>query len=351
MNGYRDSYFPGTEKLGVDEMRVTALGTGRPFVRLSQANASWLVELGNGSIFVLDFGFGSFGKFTALEIPTADITALIATHLHSDHVGDFPAFWIGGWVGGRLAPLQVYGPSGSRPEHGIQHFVNRQTESYAWDSASRRGVLPAVGEQVEVHEFDYAQTRVVYDDDDTKIISFPALHQFDGPVSYRIDYRGRCFVYSGDTVPNSNFIENATGADLLVHEVFNTVGQLITRSGYDEATARAVGTGIHTSPVDAGRVFAFTNPRLAVAYHFLHDFDTGPEIEAEIRQHYSGPLVLARDHMVFNLTPDTVKTRMAVVSQHAWPNKSRHEHFGDAKRGPQPEISDWLAATRLRFDG
>ena len=67
--GYAEQYFPNSETLMPDEMRIVALGTGRPFLRRSQANASWLVELGNGDKFVFDFGFGSQMNFTALEIP------------------------------------------------------------------------------------------------------------------------------------------------------------------------------------------------------------------------------------------------------------------------------------------
>jgi len=55
MTHYRDQFFPNTEELGKDEMRITALGTGRPFLRPSQANAGWLVELGNGDKFQFDF--------------------------------------------------------------------------------------------------------------------------------------------------------------------------------------------------------------------------------------------------------------------------------------------------------
>ncbi|MCK4732155.1 MAG: hypothetical protein KAT65_06810 [Methanophagales archaeon] len=51
---YRDAYFPGTEELGKKEMRITALGTGMPNLRPSQASASFLVELGNGDKFFFD---------------------------------------------------------------------------------------------------------------------------------------------------------------------------------------------------------------------------------------------------------------------------------------------------------
>ena len=65
----RDSYFPNTEPLGADELRVIALGTGTPNFRRSQASASWLVELGNGDKFLFDIGTGSLGNLAALEIP------------------------------------------------------------------------------------------------------------------------------------------------------------------------------------------------------------------------------------------------------------------------------------------
>ena len=80
MSAKRDYYFPNTEELAPDEMRIIALGTGRPFVRRAQANCSWLIELGNGDKFIWDFGSGSQVNFTALEIPHQDVTAFFATH-------------------------------------------------------------------------------------------------------------------------------------------------------------------------------------------------------------------------------------------------------------------------------
>ena len=52
-------YYPGTEKLGSDEIRLIALGTGMPLARRSQAATCWLVELGNGDKFLFDAGTGS----------------------------------------------------------------------------------------------------------------------------------------------------------------------------------------------------------------------------------------------------------------------------------------------------
>jgi ribonuclease Z len=343
----RDHYYPNTEPLAPNEMRVIALGTGRPFVRRAQANTSWLVELGNGDKFVFDFGSGSQTNFTALEIPHQDVTAYFATHLHADHVGDFAQAWIGSWTGGRTKPLVIYGPSGPEPRFGTRHFVETQVSSFAWDTATRLGLLPDGGAEVQVNEFDFRQTGAVYDVNGVVIKSFPAVHIYDGPVSFRLEWNGLCFVFSGDTTPSQFFVDNAKNADLLIHEAFNTVSQLMERSGYDEKTATGVGTMAHTAPVEAGYVLDQVRPRLGVLYHFFNDFDTAPEIEREVRKHYQGALALARDLMVFNVTPDQIRVRMAVTPDHVWPNKERHDAFRAAPRSKRAQMSRWLADKQL----
>lgn len=339
----RDQFYPGTEELAADEMRITALGTGRPFVRRSQANTSWFIELGNGEKFMMDFGAGSQMNFTALEIPYEDVTAYFVTHLHADHVGDFPNVWVGGWAGGRLRPLEVWGPSGREKRHGTKHFIDTQVDSYAWDTMTRVGLLPAAGAKVTVHEFDYATPQTVYERNGVVVKSFPAVHIYDGPISYRLEWNGLTFIFSGDTTPSQFMIDHGKGADLLIHEAFNTTKQLMERSGYDERTAVGIGSVAHTSPEDAGKILAEVNPRHAVLYHHFNDFDTAPEIELDVRKNYDGPLSLARDLMVFNVTKAQITSRMAIVSDHVWPNTEEHEAFRKAPRAERPVLSEFLS--------
>jgi ribonuclease Z len=346
-NGYPETYYPNTEVLGEDEMRIVALGTGRPFLRRSQANASWLIELGNGDKFVFDYGFGSQMNFTALEMPYSDVKAWFATHLHTDHVGDFAQVWVGSWAGGRLEPLEMYGPSGTEPKYGFRHFAEKQMESYAWDTDTRVGALPAIGAKINIHEFDYSKTHVIYENNGVTISSFPAVHLFDGAVSFKLEWKGLTFVYSGDTTPSQFFVDNAKGADVVVHETFNTIEQLMDRSGYDERTARAIGTYIHSAPQEAAVVLKEVDPRLAVIFHFFNDFDTAPEIQDKVREHYLGPLAMATDFMVVNVTKDNIVTRMTEFSEHVWPNKSKHDGFGAAKREKMTELSPWLKEAQL----
>ena len=53
------AYYPGTEALQDDEVRIVACGTGMPAARRGQAAACFLVELGNGDKFLFDVGTGS----------------------------------------------------------------------------------------------------------------------------------------------------------------------------------------------------------------------------------------------------------------------------------------------------
>jgi ribonuclease Z len=58
---------------------------------------------------------------------------------------------------------------------------------------------------------------------------------------------------------------------------------------------------------------------MAVAYHFFNDPDTAPKILEGIRSTYDGPLTLAEDYMVWNITKDEITNRMIAYNENAWP--------------------------------
>ena len=117
------------------------------------------------------------------------------------------------------------------------------------------------------------------------------------------------------TFPNKWWLEHTKGADIAIHECFITPDDLIKKQKWTPGAALNVGTQVHTSPAQFGKVMSDTKPRLAVGYHFFNDFDTQPNVMAEVRKTYDGPLALATDYMVFNVTKDDIKVRMAVVDE------------------------------------
>ena len=119
----RFQYFPGTEALAKDEIRVIACGTGMPAARRGQAATCFLVELGNGDKFLFDLGTGSMGNIMALNIPMDYLTKVFLSHLHTDHWGDLATLWAGGWTGGRTQPLKVWGPNGDTEDMGTRYAI------------------------------------------------------------------------------------------------------------------------------------------------------------------------------------------------------------------------------------
>ena len=316
----RDVYYPGTEALAPDEMRVVALGTGMPSARPKQASACWLVELGNGDKFLFDLGSGCHARIAAQKIPYDYLDKVFLGHLHVDHIGDLPTFWLGGIVMNRLVPIRIWGPSGGTPEYGTKHALDMLQKAYVWDIGTRSGVNDMRGGVLEVHEFPFdGINKVIYNENGVVVRSIPAVHGLDGAVSFILEWNGLKFVYGSDTVPNKWYVEHAKGADFAIHESFLPPALLITKQGYAPKEALMVGTQGHTSPEQFGKVMSLVKPRHAVGYHFYNDFDTEPVVRERIRRTYDGPLDLATDYMVWNVTKDDIRVRMSAIDEEVWP--------------------------------
>ena len=315
-----DVYYPGTEDLAPDEMRVIACGTGMPNARPKQAAACWLVELGNGDKFLFDIGSGSAERISAMKIPYDYLDKVFIGHLHSDHFGALGDLWIGGVIGNRLKPLRIWGPSGDKPELGTKAAIGHMEKMFAWDSASRLGNVDIRGQKLEVHEFDYkVVNQEIYNENGVSIRTIPAIHALDGPVSFILKWNGLKFAYSSDTFPNKWWLEHTKEADIAIHECFITPGDLVEKQKWTPGAALNVGTQVHTSPAQFGKVMSQIKPRMAVGYHFFNDFDTLPNVLAAVRSTYDGPLALSTDYMVFNITKDDIRVRMAVIDEDIWP--------------------------------
>ncbi len=316
----RDFYAPNSEPLGRNEMRLIACGTGMPTARPKQAAACWLLELGNGDKFIFDLGTGSAERIAATQIPHNFLDKVFLSHLHTDHFGDIAALFVGGALAGRQKPLRIWGPSGATPEWGTAYALDHIEKALSWDLAGRRGLTDPRGYHMEVTEFDYRGVNlVVYEDNGVTIRAWPAIHAVDGPVSYALEWKGFKFVFGGDTYPNKWFMEYARDADLAIHECFVTVPQMIEKFQFTPQSALLVATQIHTPPEAFGKVMSMIQPRMAVAYHFFNDYDTVSAIEEGIRSTYDGPLSLATDYMVWNITKDEIRTRMMIVDEDVWP--------------------------------
>jgi len=343
----RGFYAPNSEDLQPDEMRLIACGTGMPTARPKQAASCWLLELGNGDKFIFDVGTGSAERIAALQIPYNYLDKVFLSHLHTDHFGDLDALFVGGALAGRQKPLRVWGPSGDTPERGTKYALEHLRKALTWDLDGRKGITDPRGYYLKVTEFDYKGiNKVIYKENGVTIRSFPAIHSLDGPVSFSLEWNGLKFVFGGDTFPNKWYAKYAKGADLAIHESFIAVPDMIAKFKFSPQSALAVGTQIHTAPEAFGKVMSIIKPRMAVAYHFFKDFDTTGSINDRIRKTYDGPLSLAQDYMVWNITKKDIRVRLAIIDEDVWPPEATLK-----PQVPDPKIripySDMIAGGRL----
>lgn len=322
-------YYPGTEALDKEEIRVTACGTGLPAARRGQAATCFLIETGNGDKFLFDIGTGSMANIASMMIPYEYLDKLFLSHLHTDHMGDILGLWAGGWTSGRPNALQVWGPSGETPEMGTAYAMEHFLKFVNWDKVTREYKITPIPGQVETHEFDYKGVdQIVYQDNGVTVRSYPAIHAGDGPVSYKLEYAGMSVFFSGDTVPNNWYVKYGAGVDLAIHESFQAPDQLVKYYNQPPQLAWRACCEFHTSPQSFGKIMSTIKPRHAVAFHFFNESGTRYGIFEGIRETYDGPLSMATDMMVWNISKEEIVERMAVSTDDAWSVP------GTARQGP-----------------
>jgi ribonuclease Z len=282
------------------DFRVTLLGTGVPIPSSDRFGPCTLVEAGDKK-FLIDAGRGATIRLSQLGIPIGRIDVQLLTHYHSDHTSGLPDVWLTGWLeshfGRRRTPYRVIGPIGACA------LMANLERAYELDIKIRVAdeKLPLAGIATNVTEFD--RDGAVYDRDGVKVIAFEVDH---GDVikpcyGYRFEYGGRVAVFSSDTRYNPNVVKYGAGADLLVHEVACAASELMNQAYVQRIIAH------HTTPYDAGRVFAQARPKLAAYTHIVRigsDRIAPPTIEAivaETRETYDGPLVVGEDLMSFEI--------------------------------------------------
>ena len=131
-------------------MKLTLLGTGCPSVDHKRFGPSNLITSKKAKILV-DCGSGITQRLHQIKVSSADIDALLFTHLHSDHAVDFYQLIISSWHSYRIKPWKIFGPKGTKK------FVNKIMNAWAEERKQRiayeaRSTIKAF--QIDVIEFN-----------------------------------------------------------------------------------------------------------------------------------------------------------------------------------------------------
>jgi ribonuclease Z len=234
-------------------IEITLLGTGSPIPDPVRAGPSTLVNAG-GQLLLVDCGRGVLLRAAAAGVGANALTALLLTHLHSDHIADLGDLIITRWVtmfGPTPDTLPIIGPVGTAA------VVESTLKAFGFDIGYRIAHHADLSEPpaVEVHE---VANGPVWDRDGVQITAAPTDHRPVAPsIGFRIEHAGASVVLAGDTVPCSSLDELAAGAGALVHtairkDLIESLPQQRIRdicdyhSSVEEAAATATRAGVGT---------------------------------------------------------------------------------------------------------
>lgn len=315
-----------------DALNVLLCGTGSPMPDLTRANACAAIIAG-GRVVIIDAGPGSWQKLAAMQVPAAKIDTVLLTHLHSDHIGDLGELATQSWLGGRKVPLNVYGPPAppeterttnaegeTLGENGTEKAVAGFAQAYNADGEFRiaqgHDLVPTEAARMIGHDIPKpgAQEAVtVYDQDGLKIAAFLVNHDPVEPAyGYRIEYKGRVAVVSGDTKRVPNMARFSKGADLLVHESLSPRLVELLAGALDQSGNTRAGTmarqviEYHTTPVEAAEIAKEAGVPLLVLTHEVPPLRNGlmrHMFMAGVREARgaNGDIILGRDGLLVTL--------------------------------------------------
>lgn len=312
----KNNYFPQSETLGPDEMRIIFMGSQPWPPRVRQAGPCIMVELGNGKRFFFDFGPGCLRNIIGNQVPVPEINDIFLTHLHLDHYADLPYLWGFAPFNARFNPLRVIGPSGRTPELGTKAMCDHLQKMAAWHKQSFCGVGPIQdGFEIAVTEFDFRDDGgVCYDQDGVRVTHWRRSHSMDGCVAFRLDWNGLSFVYTGDGKPDRLTARYAQGVDVFVTEMaIDMVHLWAMKQGLPLAFGAATIDIFHTTHYGFGYLANLVRPRLAMATHVSYDRELLGEMMAGVRMHYAGMVAFGIDHTVVNVTKDRLWIREGVI--------------------------------------
>ena len=276
--------------------KLIVLGSGTPNPDPNRAGSAYAVVV-NETPYLIDFGPGVIRRAASLSPPwggkieamtVKNFEHAFLTHIHSDHSAGLADLLLTPWIMGRDKKLNLYGPKG------LEQMASSTLEAFEDDINYRiYGTQPS-NKLGYKFNFYLLTEGLIYEDENVSVEAFKVPHGgFDDAYGFRFTTKDKVIVFSGDTGPSKTLEKFATGADILVHEVYSNAGFLKKTKdwqGYHQ--------GHHTSTFEVGEIASRAKPKLLLLSHILFWGSTTDEILKETQSTYKGEIKIAEDLMI-----------------------------------------------------
>ncbi|MDP6979667.1 MAG: MBL fold metallo-hydrolase [Myxococcota bacterium] len=292
----------------IDGMRVVVCGSASPLGNDPERAQACIAVITPEHFLLFDVGARSPLRMAQARMPMQRLTGVFLTHFHSDHISGLPDANLVSWVQGRRESLRVHGPEG------VGEVVGGFNRAYQLDRGYRvahhgEDMLPPDAHPMTAVAFEPG--KVVWQDDLLTVTSFSVEHPPISPaVGYRVDYRGRSVVISGDTNASESLFEASRGADLLFHDA-------LSRHMLDKMIEVATDVGVpvlprvmtdvidyHADSLTLEEGAAKAGVKQLALYHLVPAPPAGIG-ERIFRRGLSSDTILVRDLQTFDLPPDS----------------------------------------------
>jgi len=251
---------------------LTVLGSGTLVPDDTRHGAAHLIRT-SSALVLMDCGPGTVHGFARYGVAWPDLTHVLITHYHNDHVGDLAALLQAlkhGTSPRRTRPLHLVGPVGFRG------FLQR--------------LAAAMGPHVldtgfDLHVVELGSGRTHRAEAAPLAVSCVSTPHTEESVAYRVELPGAAVGYTGDTGPSQTVASFLRGCDVLVAEC-------------TQADPPAMKT--HLSPSGLAKLSTLARPGVLVVTHVAPPA-VPEEAAGAVAAAWGGTVLAARDGLVIPL--------------------------------------------------
>ena len=305
-----------------DGLHVGLCGAGSPFPDAQRSGPCTVVVAGK-RMFVFDAGSGASRNLALMRLNAGQIEALFLTHFHSDHIDGLGELMLQRWIQGTARQaLPVHGPQG------LEKVLQGFKDAYTLDQTYRTGhhgeaIAPPAGFGGVAQTFqlpDDTGRKALLSEPDLEIVAFRVSHgPVEPAVGYRIRYKDRSLVISGDTSKSAAVQREAMDADLLLHAALSPAMLGFVEKGFADAGRSYMAKimhdvlNYHTTPEEAAEIAKAANVKALVFNHIVPPLPlSGLEqnFAKGARLIYQGPLHVGKDGDWFTLLSGSAAVEM-----------------------------------------